>query len=243
MAHEIRHIAQILLFTDGTHSRELGPVLWAALQESSTFFATVPEAPSFSQHFVAKELPPGFGAADLGRERVKGFLSPEHRRRSRGRYKGTVEVDRLTSAVDELLEPPPEIMMIVVDEELTPPEGYRYIIWDDAKDRSATVVSLAPLDPLYWGLGSTDRLPVIKQRARSAVLCALGEWLWLDRCNNPSCFMFEAVDSVDSLDRMTLLGKEHGIPRLSNMGFDPYPPDPKVVQPIIHRRLPPEAAV
>ena len=133
------------------------------------------------------------------------------------------------SLLDLLRDAP---LLLVVDQELTPPPNWRYIICADC--RAGVVVSIAPIDPHYWHERDENRVAIIKQRVRAACCSALGGLLGLERCDNPSCMLYESVESVSNLDRMILLGPEHGISLLADHGFEARPSDPTQVQPIKH---------
>ncbi len=127
-------------------------------------------------------------------------------------------------------------LIVVTDQEISPPEGWRYIISDDivSDDGSeACVISVAPTDPWYWSEDNDARSATIKHRIRSICLCAVGEYLGLKRCNNPRCFLYKDIDSVTTLDWMLLMGPEHRKKRLTMHGFAPRPEKPDEVQPVI----------
>ena len=127
-------------------------------------------------------------------------------------------------------------LIIVTDQEISPPEGWRYIISADivSDDGSeACVISVAPTDPCYWSEDNDARLATIKHRIRSICLCAVGEYLRLKRCNNPRCFLYKDIDSVTTLDYMLLMGPEHRKKGLTMHGFAPRPEKPDEVQPVI----------
>ncbi len=88
-------------------------------------------------------------------------------------------------------------LVIVTDRAITPPPGFRYIIWDDVPDLDATIVSVATLDPLYWRNSEPGRVMTIKNCLRNAMLSITGGLLGLHECNNDECFMCEDVDSAD----------------------------------------------
>jgi hypothetical protein len=122
-------------------------------------------------------------------------------------------------------------LLLVTDQEITPPPDWRYVLWDSC--RNGVVVSIAPIDPHYWSERGEYRVQTIKHRVRVACCAALSEMLGLERCDNPTCLLYASVDSVISLDQMILLGPEHNIPALADHGFDARPSDPAQVQPII----------
>ena len=109
--------------------------------------------------------------------------------------------------------------MLVTDVELTPPPDWRYIIWDTFP--LGCVVSLAPLDPRYWGerMPHDERVGTIKRRARAAMLAIVGALVGLQRCANDRCYLFADINSVLRLDEMTHLGPEHEVEALAFRGF------------------------
>jgi predicted Zn-dependent protease len=123
-------------------------------------------------------------------------------------------------------------LLIVADYELTPPPTWRYIVWDVIP--SGAVVSIAPIDPVYWSEPVTDtthRTKVIKMRARAACMSVIGSLLGLQRCDNPNCFLYANVDSVVRLDDMAVVGPEHGVAELTGRGFAPTD-DPATIDPV-----------
>ena len=83
------------------------------------------------------------------------------------------------------------------------------------------VVSLAPLDPRYWGerMPHDERVGTIKRRARAAMLAIVGALVGLQRCANDRCYLFADINSVLQLDEMTHLGPEHEVEALAFRGF------------------------
>lgn len=244
-------IAQVLLLLGEESAQELGPPLWAALIEVERFYNhehtrakierhyVSPFTPTTSRltsawHAVARlfrsgaKLPDAF---ELLREAnvVDGRVESG---RIRGRYSRTVDQRKLIAVVRELLGGAVEgrRLVIVTDQEMTPPPEWRYIIWDHDGDDS--VISTAPTDPKYWRQRDEDRLSTIKHRVRTACLSVSGQFLGLERCNNPECFLFEDVDSVTALDFMTRLGPEHEkkAAELVGWGFQQVTEDPELVQ-------------
>ena len=118
--------------------------------------------------------------------------------------------------------------MLVTDQELTPPKGWRYIIWDEIQ--SGTAISIAPTDPVYWRYSDENRVAIIKHRIRTAGLSVAGTFLGLKRCEEENCFLYDDVDSVTRLDEMVYLSGHHGLQELANRGFVTRPDDPNRVQ-------------
>jgi hypothetical protein len=112
-------------------------------------------------------------------------------------------------------------LFIVTDHSITPPEGWRYIIWDGTETDDA-VASIVPLDPETWGIDDKNRMATIKHRIRTACLSSIGQFLGLATCRTPTCFLKKPVDSVTDLDVMRSLGPEHTseAPGLTGWGFD-----------------------
>jgi hypothetical protein len=253
---------QVLLFRNTRQSDELGPSLWAALQEVEQFYNRALPPRTYHRFYLAESVPDEVKRAlPLDWEHVgaavkdEGFWS-----NLRGRYQRTYDPNRLAEKVRHLLmeqaSQRPDLserlnvgqprgaegrspldllrdapLLLVMDQELTPPPDWRYIIYDNC--RAGVVVSIAPIDPHYWHEPPENRVASIKHRVRAACCSALGGLLGLERCDNPSCMLFESVESVSNLDRMILLGPEHGISLLADRGFEARPSDPTQVQPII----------
>jgi hypothetical protein len=120
-------------------------------------------------------------------------------------------------------------VLIVTDQEIIPPTDRRYTLWEVFP--SGVVLSLAPLDPAYWGerLSPADRASTMKFRVRAASLGIVGALLGLSRCENPSCYLLIDVDPVTRLDEMTMVGSEHAVASLAGRGF-PQPADPDRVE-------------
>jgi predicted Zn-dependent protease len=122
--------------------------------------------------------------------------------------------------------------VIVTDRAITPPPGFRYVIWDEVPRYNATVVSAATLDPHYWRNPAAGRVMTIKNRLRSAALSITGRLLGLHACTNDECFMCGDVDSADALDFMTQLCIEHDRPKLESLTFARSATDPTLIQPV-----------
>lgn len=123
-----------------------------------------------------------------------------------------------------------DILIIITDLEITPPSGWRYVLWN-LRENDA-VISLAAMNPEYWGLRDRYLLTTIKRRVRASCLHVVGKFLGLRRCDNPICFLNRDVDSVTTLDGMVSLGKEHKLEELTNLRFSEKTSDPSKVQPI-----------
>jgi hypothetical protein len=151
----------------------------------------------------------------------------------RGRYRETVDQNRLVPAVRSVLAEGAEgrRLIVITDCEIVPPEGWRYIIWDQIDDD--VVVSIPPTDPHFWRIPDKDRVARIKHRIRSACLSICGIMIGLDGCDNPSCVLNRDVDSVNALDYMLRFGQEHGLEELAERGFAPTTKNPSRVQPLV----------
>ncbi len=109
--------------------------------------------------------------------------------------------------------------VVVHDRPITPQQGQRYAIWNQVP--GGVAVSLATLDPLYWGEKTSEdrRGRAVRQRLRAALCSVLGVAIGMIRCDNPTCFLFANVDRVTRLDNMVRIGEEHGAPDLAGRGF------------------------
>jgi hypothetical protein len=128
-------------------------------------------------------------------------------------------------------------LMIVTDTIITPPEDWRYMIWDSwpsAKPHDA-VISTVHLDPAYWDIFDAHRVATIKNRTRTAAMSVCGEFLGLHLCLNRRCFLYDNVESVTDLDHMNRLGHEHDseLGGLSGGHFQGSAPDPNIVQQVV----------
>jgi hypothetical protein len=243
-------IQQVLLISDETLSEELGPALWAALIEIERFYNLdrrrgvfdrwylSPHVPSLgivrsavrSVSGIFKKTPPDAFSSLKGAPFEPGVMTAPA---AAGRYAQTHDQEKIGEAVRGMLKLRPEDgrLLVVTDLEITPPTNWRYIIWD--KIEAGAAVSLAPLDPNYWGDPSAHRAETIKHRTRTAGLCVTGEWLGLHRCDNPFCFLYKGVDSTSALDFMTGLGNEHEIDKLGGHGFEQPIAAPAAIQDIV----------
>lgn len=149
--------ALVLLFADDRNSLELGQVLWAAVHEVAGLYGALPDAPEFWHFYFARKVPDVLrGEAESTRTLIRKLFEEEEWERTRGRYSRTWDARRLIEQVRALLSVDPGGMIVVFDHEITPPSGWRYIIWDGAMPDS--VVSVAPTDPLYWSEKNDNRL-------------------------------------------------------------------------------------
>ncbi|HEX4953028.1 MAG TPA: hypothetical protein VF017_06505 [Thermoanaerobaculia bacterium] len=250
-------IVQVLLLMNEESAHELAPPLWAALLEVEKFYNNDQSRVAVERYFISPYTPSTSLLASALRHMGRLLLPGEQPQAAlnlirrdqffdrrvdssqiRGRYSGTVDQSKVVHAVSEVLGKALDgkHLLIVTDEEITPPPEWRYIVWDGSKEH--TVVSTAPADPKYWRQRTPNRLSIIKHRARSACLCISGSLLGLARCDNPQCFLFRDINSVTALDFMTELGPEHEstAPDLVGRGFLPFVSNPEYVQEVVANR-------
>lgn len=240
-----------LLFKEEAASELLGQALWSAITEVAQFYqpdggqssvleftrgagltwtgAIVSLAPRFRPHFLAPSLPVALSDGHTGPEPEQMILGPDIDDLWRDlplRF-GTYDHEVLGERVRELVSDTP--IVVITDQHITPPKEWRYVLWDQFL--GGAVLSIAPMDPQYWGIAGPprERVSTIKWRARAALLTITGELFGIGRCSNPHCYMFANVDSVSRLDAMRLMGPEHpGLP-LIGRGF-PASADPSEVE-------------
>lgn len=224
-----------LLFKDRRNSTELTPAIWAALQEVEALYTRLARAPRFARICLVEE--DGKAAAEsvtiLNHELWKAIWAGARSPRAR-----SLDQEKLARSVRPLLGPHAETanLILVTDQEITPPPEWRYILWDGWERDS--IVSLAAMDPVYWGEVDDERSVTLKRRARAACCSAVGEVMGLERCHNPKCFLYAAVDSVLRLDDMEFIGAEHELAPLTGVGFLPartfmfFRGAPTAVQPV-----------
>jgi hypothetical protein len=248
-------IVQVLLLVDGETSLEVGPALWAMLLEIERFYNMDQPRISFQRFYISPQVPK-VNLLDAARRNLDRLLRggkavddalmqlrPAQRvekavssKDSTGRFRRTCDQRKLGQVVRDLIGIGPDagLLFIVTDREITPPPEWRYIIWDDFE--GGAVVSMVPTDPKYWRHQDPGRIATIKHRVRTATLSITGQFLGLERCENPGCFLYADVGSVTNLDLMTHLGDEHELPKLAGRGFQPAGADPAVVQSVVETR-------
>lgn len=228
-----KSVSLVMLFHRPELITEFGAALWAAFQEVKHFYTAADPAVGFSLHRMIVQGCESLLSLRDGRE----LLVPSTLWDAAwGPYSGTIDHTRLIHKVRETLpEERDRPLLVVIDEELTPPEGFRYVMWLDSKINAATVLSLSTLDPQYWTevapgprLVSVDsdstksdcvRKTITKRRARTLSLLIVGSFLGLSRCNTPNCFLYEQTTSVARIDQLVQLGPEHAgeLPEIENV--------------------------
>jgi hypothetical protein len=224
-------LTQVMFCRDVHSMQELGPLVFATFQELERFFA-----PTRLLKHVAQVRMFSKGQGDLlapstvevvrdfiGRVFTKTVRQPappdveaseQSWTEAKGRFRNTVDPDKLILIVKRQLAPfsPDDRLLIVTDQEITPPEQWRYRLWAVNDHEQATVVSLNPMNPQSWSSErSTADLPVLKHRIRSACIRKLAKWCGLQDCDQDNCYLFRHIESAESLDFLTVLGAEHGI--------------------------------
>lgn len=243
----------VLLLGSTDSARALGPCQWAALEEVAAYLSPVTAShlemplptrsgtharlrPTYRLWWVstAPDVPPRTGRADRGvveldESDADQLWGDALDRRSR------FDVQRLGTGTTRLLSERADVTVdyaiVVTDAELVPPSEWRYILWGGFP--GGAVVSTAPMDPRYWGASMADdalaRRQQVKHGTRASVMSVVGSRLGLSRCDNPSCFMFAAVDNVARLAEMRTLGDEHGVIGLARGTFHADDPEPEQV--------------
>lgn len=210
-------IAYVVVCRDDDGARELGGMLWSVLAEVSVFYNLDKPRGEFKRWWLGNNAPTNLtiGNSDHIVTRKLGDKWWEPLQSSSS---WLIDQERLAKAVRELIPQEEGRIIVVTDEEITPPPEWRYIIWDGSL-KGAGVASLAPLDPRYWGDRTPDREQIIKRRIRAALLSMTGTRLGFQRCNNTRCYLYANVDSVTALDVMIALGHEHEQEGLSDKVF------------------------
>lgn len=248
-------ILQALVFFDEANAMGYGLALWAALHEVERFYAPIASDKKIVRFFVSRISPePNFLtqiAHSLGKVFVGGALSaldvfrpgeviarPQSVDELADPFRRVIDQTRLAETVRGIvgatdLEIP---FTIVTDRPIRPPPEWRYIIWEDTSDFD-TVLSVAPLDPQFWGERDSSRAATIKNRARSALLGITGLQFGIEECSNPECVMYSEVDSVTTLDDMTSFGPEHGNEQLEGRHFPDVAKDPVAIEQVLTARV------
>jgi hypothetical protein len=205
----------VLLLVRGKASAELARVLWPALLEVERFYG--PDRLSLVRRLLTPE-PISFALKPVPEAESVALVRPPHKWKDP--WDAPVPTEEITGFVRKHLErPAPQVPLIVVtDLEITPPEGWNYVIWWD-DEKGGQVVSIPPTDPGYWGTSDKNRLATIKHRVRTGLLSIVGELLGLERCSNDRCFLYQDVDAASTLDSMMWLGPEHHLAARAGQGF------------------------
>ncbi len=239
-----------------TDFSQVFPAIWAAFKEIKAFYNTGDERLKIRCFFAAEQmengwslLPKNVSSTESIWQRVVKSLNetrPQARTLSPEEFipifrsqvdafakietRNTYESERIAIWMNDRLrqEGYEGENLIVIDQEITPPRKWRYMIWSGRNK----VVSIAPVDPAYWGMSDPHLISTIKHRVRTACLSVIGSMLHLERCDNETCFLFKNVDSVLRLDWMIHLGPEHKLEALAGKGFLILTEDPGMVQPI-----------
>ena len=233
-------ITQLLLLGDAKTARELGDVLWLALDETRRLFTPdgapaafniplpggrlVAVQPEIQMLLLARTAVPHVAREhwlEGGESHAVAVI--EQALKDAADSRSSLDHSALASSVQAQLGRDETIPLLLVTEQpVTPPPHWRYAIWQPVA--GGVVLSTAALDPTYWGettRGEVDvaRLRVLKHRTRAASATVVGSLIGLYRCDNPTCFMFGNIDSVTRLDGMLHLGAEHAVPELTGRGF------------------------
>jgi hypothetical protein len=232
-------VVQVLLLRDQRMSKDLGPTLWAAFQEVEKLYNLERQRVSFKRYYVSTSIPTkvpkeerlesfrvksGWEDVWLGKS-VRGGRRKEGVKlsgfnlsfNSSDNYPRRYEFEDITKKVRRLLgsDASDAKLLVVMDQEISPPENWRYMIWNtDTKVQGDVVntalISIAPTDPQYWGdFDDADRLAKIKHRVRVASCSVVAEFLRIPECVNPQCFLCSPVESAVQLDQMVYFGAEH----------------------------------
>jgi len=235
-------IVQILVLRNEGLARELSAAVWAAFKEVEAFYNADEPRAVFRRVNLSVNVPDAIqteGALDITRD-LANFYEPEFWMTATGKYTRTVDQRKVSRLVRTLADVDATARhVVVIDQELTPPPSWRYIIFDG--DSDGGVISIAPTDPQYWRERDVDRIGTIKHRLRVACLNVVGELIGLQRCENPRCFLRADIDAVTALDSMVVLGEEHGVPALTGRGFLVRTANPGAVQAIALHPAPVES--
>jgi hypothetical protein len=227
---DLPRIELVLLMREPSDQEMLGPVVWAVFDEVERLFNLSEPLARFSRACVASDLTtrlaarvPADDVVSLNRYDWGEFWA-----NCEGVYPDTIDQHRMADQLPGVLPESrgtADSVIVVTDQEMTPPQNWRYILWDEHE--GVRVVSLAAMDPEYWGIKDRARRAVVKHRVRAACACTTGGALGLVRCNNEQCFMFGNVDSVTRLDVMRTIGREHeDFPVEDAVGYHVHTDDP-----------------
>jgi hypothetical protein len=215
----------LILFTPNEFSQEVAPAIWTAFKEIEAFYNSGTQRLDFRSFDLGGAIPEKKDGSIT--RQIQDTLRRDVKEQAQGKFSKTLDAKKVCKLVDNLLGEDIEAKIIVVDEELTPPSGWRYIIWRNQ------VVSIVPVDPKHWGISDQNRVALIKHRVRTACLSMVGSLIGLRRCSNENCFLYSNVDSVNRLDAMVKFGSEHRITNLQDRGFDVLSEHPETIQPVV----------
>jgi hypothetical protein len=213
-------LSLVLLLRDDEITRELGLMLWIALREAARFWKEALDVST--RRFLA--TPVRLSGLDRSRrddERVirPGTIPDSAWAGPYGRYTLRYEPEDIERIVRRYVVRTGDAVVVVTDRELAPPEDWRYMIWDWDEGARYAVISIAPLDPEYWGVRDKERLQDLKHRVRTAAINAAAPLLGVKWCTRRACLLNEAVTGVGSLDAMIALEPGHDRLRAAGKGF------------------------
>ncbi|MBZ5726653.1 MAG: hypothetical protein LAP87_16840 [Acidobacteriia bacterium] len=252
-------ISVALVFREPSQAQRLGRVLQAAIGEIETLYNLGQQRILLTRHLISDvpirgpgesdwllvrfmkrtwssftgeaTEPPGimWNAVPLGDQKLKFWEA------SQGKFVDTVNPEKLlefvrsTAGVSDQ-----QALLVVVDQRITPPEGFVYIIGKSYGPRDdQAIISTVPMDPEYWDIKEANPLALIKQRFRATCAAFIGERLGLKQCPEPACYMYRLAGDPEVLDGMVRLGAEHReLPELAEKGFSVPSGDPAAVQPV-----------
>jgi hypothetical protein len=208
-------IDHVIALGSEENAKDLGAMLWTVLGEVSAFYNFDEQRAWFTRTWIGKRsLAPQHAAKNeiIDEKLDEDWWKPLRKQR---RF---VDQRTLASRLHSMAPDRTGRQIIVTDQTITPPPEWRYIIWEGLTAGNA-VVSIATLDPKYWGDRDPHRVNTIKHRSRAALMSITGTSLGFRRCENSRCFLYANVDSVTALDPMVAIGVEHAVPGLINRGF------------------------
>ena len=217
----------MLLLREADNARDLLAPLWAAFAETEQFYRWPGLASEFRRVYAGARptgVPVQLSDTQLVPDSAVAAVAWPS---ALGRLSRTYDAAKLGPLMRDLVRAD-NVVVLVTDLELTPPEGWRYIIWDPFDN--GTVISIAPTDPRYWRSRDPNRMSTIKHRIRTACISVVGESMGLNRCQNPECLLYDNVDDVEVLDAMVYLGPEHSLTERTGRGYRPRPSNPAVAQ-------------
>lgn len=253
-------LAVVFLFQKPEQSGDLGPVLQAALSEVEAFSNLGAPRLRISRHVLSQKPIEGFSRdwnlVDVAVAKWKHLLNgpwqpPESEhwfnaaveselwRSSQGAYKDTLDPQRLLEFVRRSLRrSEEENLLVVMDGRIEPPEDLSYVVARSYGEKSnQTIISTVTMDPDFWDKADDHRRATIKQRFRAITISFVGELLGWEHCPQPTCFMYEFTDYLETLDGMVSLASHHNVAELAELGFA-FPEDPEQVQEITRNPRP-----